>query len=308
MQSYLDTHRGKRMAEKQFAFGKNWESFLAHYLTRERINEAQKSLMEFCQMSDFTGKSFLDIGCGSGLFSLAAYELGASRIVSFDMDKDSVNCCELLKKSRGEPSHWSIMHGSILDMPFISALGEFDIVYAWEVLHHTGQMWKAIENSAILVRDGGVLYIAIYNKADGLAIYPDMRIGPSRFWKVEKRIYSRLPLIVQNLIDYILMFFLTLGYLATLRNPVKKIRGHRHLRGMSWRIDIKDWLGGYPYEYASVSEVFKFLRQRGFSLENLKCNNGLLNNEYLFHRRSAEGGQAAAERSQDASGLTIRKE
>jgi 2-polyprenyl-6-hydroxyphenyl methylase/3-demethylubiquinone-9 3-methyltransferase len=53
---------------------------------------------------------------------------------------------------------------------------------------------------------------------------------------------------------------------------------------MSWRIDIKDWLGGYPYEYASVDEVFNFVKRLGFSLENLKCNIGLMNNEYLFKK------------------------
>jgi len=272
------------MVEKRFAFGKNWESFLAHYLTRERISESCKYLVDFTGISDFRGKSFLDIGCGSGLFSYAAYLLGASPIYSFDIDKDSVKCCDMMKRKVGNPANWTIVQGSILDEDYVESLGQFDIVYSWGVLHHTGKMWKAMENSAKLVKEGGLFYLAIYNKADGLAIYPNMGIGPSRFWEIEKRFYCRLPLFFQNIIEYILMIIMILIYLVTLKNPVKKIREHKQLRGMSWRIDIKDWLGGYPYEYATVAEVFKFMKFRGFSLENLKCNNGLLNNEYLFKK------------------------
>jgi 2-polyprenyl-6-hydroxyphenyl methylase/3-demethylubiquinone-9 3-methyltransferase len=272
------------IVEKRFAFGKNWESFLAHYLTQERIDEACKYLVEFTGISDFRGKSFIDIGCGSGLFSYAAYLLGAFPIYSFDIDKDSVQCCDMMKRKVGNPANWTVVQGSILDEDYLKSLEQFDIVYSWGVLHHTGKMWKAIENSAKLVKEGGLFYLAIYNKADGLAIYPNMGIGPSRFWEKEKRFYCRIPLFFQNIIDYILMIILILAYLVALKNPVKKIRDHKQLRGMSWRIDIKDWLGGYPYEYATVAEVFKFMKFRGFSLENLKCNNGLLNNEYLFKK------------------------
>ena len=272
------------MDNKPFAFGKNWESFVKSYLNRERTDEAQKSLIEFCDGYTLKGKSFLDVGCGSGMFSLAAYKLGSSKILSFDVDPDSIRCCEYLREKEGNPANWQIMKGSILDEGFISKLEKYDFVYSWGVLHHTGNMWKAIKNATRLIADDGLLYIAIYNKADGFGIYPDGRFGPSKFWVKEKRLYSGLPIIAQILIDYAVMSFLILSYTLTLNNPIKKIRGHKELRGMSWRIDIKDWLGGYPYECASVAEVFNFLKGLGFSLENLKCNNGLMNNEFLFKK------------------------
>ena len=40
----------------------------------------------------------------------------------------------------------------------------FDIVYCWGVLHHTGNMWKAIDNSTEFVSDTGLYYISIYVK------------------------------------------------------------------------------------------------------------------------------------------------
>ena len=275
------------MNEKSFEFGKNWESFVKKYLDQERIHEAKRSLAEFLGTSSLEGKTFVDVGCGSGLFSLAAYTLGASLILSFDADADSVKCCEYLREKEGFPEHWKVEIGSVLDGAFVSALGKYDIVYSWGVLHHTGKMWKAIENTAGLVSESGMLYIAIYNKADGIALYPDGRFGSSKFWEKEKKFYASLSPSVQNLADYAVMSALIVMYLLTLRNPVKMIQSHKkNYRGMSWRIDIKDWLGGYPYQYASVAEIFAFVKKLGFSLENLRCNNGLLNNEYLFRRIS----------------------
>jgi 2-polyprenyl-6-hydroxyphenyl methylase/3-demethylubiquinone-9 3-methyltransferase len=267
-----------------FAFGRNWQSFVKNYLTDERIMEAETSLRNFCGVGCIRDKSFIDIGCGSGLFSLAAYRLGAASITSIDVDPDSVDCCRELRKSAGDPDNWALEHGSILDKDAVSSWGHFDTVYSWGVLHHTGDMWQAIRNAATLVTPGGNFYIAIYNRVDSFQVYRDGRIGSSRFWAREKRIYSALPWVVQNVIDYFLMAVLILIYLITLRNPVSEIKSHKSLRGMSWRTDIKDWLGGYPYEYASVPEITDFVCDLGFEVVKVDEKGGLLNNEFLFRR------------------------
>ncbi len=273
---------------KMFSFGRNWQQFNAQYLTPERIQLVQKSLQSFLGVQDLSGKTFLDIGAGSGIVSVAAHRLKAKEVISFDYDPQSVACNQMMREKEGSPANWHVSEGSILDDAFVATLPKADIVYSWGVLHHTGNMWKAMENALSLVKPGGCAYIAIYNKADGFAFYPDGRFGPSSMWVIEKKIYSSLPWFVQNVIDFFLMGVLCILYVLTLRNPVTVIRGHKnHLsRGMSWRIDIKDWLGGYPYEYATVAEIFHFAKKRGFSLENLTCTNGLLNNEFLL-RKSA---------------------
>lgn len=272
------------MSEIKFSFGKNWNDFVKTYLDNERIKEAIHSLQKFTGLKNFKGKTFIDIGCGSGLFSYAAYQLGAKEILSFDIDKNSVECCRLFHKYANSPNNWKVKHGSILDKNFLRQINKYDIVYAWGVLHHTGDMYSALKNAIGLVKNNGFLYIAIYNKAEGIGIWSDGRIGSSKFWVKVKRIYSSLPDFAQNLILYVVMCFLILIYILCLKNPVRVIKSHRKYRGMAWKIDIKDWLGGYPYEYASPEEIFKFCQQEGLILQNLKTSFSLMNNEYLFQK------------------------
>src|SRR5579863_6772909 len=148
-------------AGQRFAFGENWQRFLG-ILDADRIGRAEESLRGMLQISDLAGQSFLDIGCGSGLFSLAARRMGA-RVYSFDYDPQSVACArELRQRYFPQDSDWNINEGSALDAAYLSGLGRFDVVYSWGVLHHTGAMWSALDNAARLVAPRGKLFIAIY--------------------------------------------------------------------------------------------------------------------------------------------------
>jgi 2-polyprenyl-6-hydroxyphenyl methylase/3-demethylubiquinone-9 3-methyltransferase len=272
----------------QYDFGSNWWSFVEGHLTDDRIEEAKKSLTSFLGVEDLRGRSFLDIGCGSGLFSLAAFLLGADRVTSIDINPNSVRCCEVLRERAGNPDTWEVRQGSVLDKQFVASLPESDIVYSWGVLHHTGSMWEAIRNAASKVSPGGMFYIAIYNSADGLGVYSDGRVGTSRFWEIEKRWYVGLPGWGKTCVDWCAAAGMILVALLRFRNPVRMIREHKTLRGMSWMVDIRDWLGGYPYEHATVEEIFRFGRMElGFDLINLHSTNSLMNNEFLFIRPAA---------------------
>jgi 2-polyprenyl-6-hydroxyphenyl methylase/3-demethylubiquinone-9 3-methyltransferase len=269
----------------QYDFGSNWWSFVEGHLTDERVEQAKKSLTDFLGVDDLRGKTFLDIGCGSGLFSLAAFLLGAERVTSIDINPNSVRCCQTLRERAGKADHWEIREGSVLETIFVESLPQSDVVYSWGVLHHTGSMWEAIRNAAGRVSPGGSFYIAIYNTADGIGIYSDGRIGSARFWEFEKRWYVGLPAWGQSLVDGTAAVGMIAVALLRLRNPVRMIEEHKTLRGMSWMVDIRDWLGGYPYEHATVAEIFRFMRDEfGYELKNLNSTNSLMNNEFLFVR------------------------
>jgi 2-polyprenyl-3-methyl-5-hydroxy-6-metoxy-1,4-benzoquinol methylase len=256
-----------------FSFGKNWSEFIKKHFSEERVAVSQKHILKFLGLKDLQGKYFLDIGCGSGLQSLSAHLSGAEKVVSFDVDEFSVQTCNEIKKGYNDPENWSVLKGSILDKNFISKLERADIVYSWGVLHHTGDMWSAIKNASTLIKDNGLFYIALYTTDH-----------KSEYWLGVKKKYNRAGNIKKGIMEakYVIRH-LFIPYLLTLQNPFKIIRDHKKNRGMSYFTDVKDWLGGYPYEFARPEEVIFFCKDKlGLDLINLKT--GEANTEYLFKK------------------------
>lgn len=261
----------------KFAFGKNWKNFLDTHLSPETVEVATNSLKQFLETEALQGRSFLDVGCGSGIHSLAALRLGASPIVSVDVDADSVACCERLAKERADAT-WSVREGSMLDEQFMKSLGTYDIVYCWGVAHHTGDMWRALRNLVPTVKQGGLLFVAIYNTVPG-------RKGSS-MWHAIKRTYVRSPFIIKKLMEWFYMGLFMLKMLIRLKNPFTVFKKYETKRGMSYKHDLVDWLGGYPYEHARAEEIFRFYRDEGnMELINLKTDNYTGNNQLLFRKR-----------------------
>jgi len=267
-------------AGERFAFGENWRRFLL-LLIDARILHAEESLRSMLSVQDLAGKTFLDIGCGSGLFSLAARRLGA-RVHSFDYDPQSVACArELRRRYFNEDPEWRIEEGSALDTEYLERLGKFDVVYSWGVLHHTGAMWPALENASRLVAPRGKLFIAIYNDQGKI----------SNRWRAIKRTYNRLPGAFRFLVTLPVLVHLywrrTLKDFLRLR-PFESWRNEGKERGMSaWR-DLIDWVGGYPFEVAKPEAILDFYLHRGFYLTRLvTCGGSLGCNEYVFTRATS---------------------
>ena len=226
-----------------------------------------------------TGKRYLDVGSGSGLFSLAARRLGAI-VYSFDFDADSVACTrELRRRFFADDAHWTVEPGSILDREFLARLGSFDIVYSWGVLHHTGDLWQAVENTLGLVAPDGAVMLAIYNDQ-----------GPrTARWRRLKQFYNWLPPKLRWLA--LAPGFARLWGPTILRDtlrgrPLRSWKNYGSERGMSaWR-DVVDWVGGWPFEVATPEQVFDFCRSRGFTLTALKtCGGGHGCNEFAFRKQ-----------------------
>jgi 2-polyprenyl-6-hydroxyphenyl methylase/3-demethylubiquinone-9 3-methyltransferase len=275
-------HASEVRQGQRFEFGKNWQNFLTR-LDENRIKRAEESLRAMLETSDLKGKTFLDIGSGSGLFSLAARRLGA-RVLSFDFDPQSVACTNQLRKTYfPEDPDWEVKEGSILDEAYVRSLGNFDIVYSWGVLHHTGAMWNAISNAVLPTKPGGKIFIALYNDQ-----------GPwSRRWLLIKRIYNKLPRPFKLPYAVIIMGGREVPNIlkAVIRlNPYRYVRNWTQyadlgLRGMSKWHDLIDWVGGYPFEVAKPEQIFEYFRNRGFQMDKLvTCAGGLGCNEYIFTR------------------------
>jgi SAM-dependent methyltransferase len=265
----------------RFEFGKNWRRFLS-VLDDSRIAEAERSLEQMLGEEAVAGRSFIDVGSGSGLFSLAAMRLGARRVHSLDFDPASVACTAELKR-RYFPAavRWTIERADVLDERHLEALGEWEVVYAWGVLHHTGDMWRAMANVGSLVAPRGLLFISLYND-QGLK---------SRVWRTIKRTYNRLPPLMRPAFVVAVMGpreAVAAGVEVVRLRPMAYLQGwkeYKRSRGMSRWHDLVDWVGGYPFEVARPDDVFRFYRDRGFRLVELVTRTSGCN-EYVLSRAS----------------------
>jgi 2-polyprenyl-3-methyl-5-hydroxy-6-metoxy-1,4-benzoquinol methylase len=270
-------HQAEVASGQRFEFGKNWASFLKT-VDDQRIEEAKKSLTAMLDAIDLQGKTFLDVGCGSGLFSLAARLLGA-KVHSLDYDASSVQCArELKRRYLPHDLNWTIEEASVLDQTYLASLGCFDVVYSWGVLHHTGNMWIALDNVNNLVASQGLLFIAIYNDQGSRSVR----------WRIVKKLYNRLPRLLRFFI--ILPFACLLLWRPVMKGmvrgyPLEFFRDYKKRRGMSVWHDILDWLGGLPFEVAKPEEIFDFYKARNFALERLATDRGSGCNEFLFVRK-----------------------
>lgn len=230
--------------------------------------------MSFLKYDTLKGKTFLDIGCGSGINSAAAWLAKAEKIYSFDYDPDSVTATRQLHAFHGSPANWKIAHGSILDAEYLKTLGAFDIVYAWGMLHHTGDQWQALRNTAELMHEHSLLYIALYAKETQ---FPDWQ-----YWIDVKQRYNRSGKVAKCVMEAQYIWQIILG--KKFRNVFTLPRimwQYQNARGMHFMTDVRDWLGGWPTEFSSVPETVTFAdRELGLALVNLRT--GEANSEFLF--------------------------
>ena len=265
----------------RFAFGANWLRYVES-VDQGPILFAERSIRELLNVDTLSGRTFLDAGSGSGLFSLAARRLGAD-VTSFDFDENSVRATQQLKE-RYFPgdARWSIRQGSVLDQKFLEQLGTFDIVYSWGVLHHTGDMWRALGNVTGRVNTNGRLCVAIYNDQGRASVV----------WRAIKKMYNRLPERLRFIVlwpAFVRLWGPTLFRDLVRAHPTRTWGSYRAERGMSPLIDVKDWVGGYPFEVARPDELVEFFERRDFHVTHSILRSGIGCNEFALVRAEVSG-------------------
>jgi len=262
-----------------FSFGKNWQKFVERNFSDERVEISRAHLLDFLGLSDLQGKYFLDIGCGSGIHSLAAIRSGAKRVVGIDVDPFSVETSKRIREMSGATGAWEVLHGSILDDAFVAKVESADIVYSWGVLHHTGNLWTAIRNAASLVGEGGLFYIAIYEKTE-----------KSDCWIALKKKYNRASPLRKRAMElsYVYRHFFADRGPRYVLESIRYMKDYRKIRGMEFWTDIRDWLGGWPYEPATPTEMTDFC-EGVLGFRTVKVKTGEANVEYLFSRERESG-------------------
>ena len=271
-----------------FAFGKNWASY-ATKISDEHIAEATRSLSRLLGGQRLDGQSFLDIGCGSGLHSVAALRLGAHKILAIDVDPDSVATTHSVLERFAYGQNWSVKQKSIFELAS-NDVGQWDVVYSWGVLHHTGNMRHALRCAANVVAPHGCFIFALYR-----------RTWMDWFWKREKRWYAHASPQAQSRARKLYVAMFKVGLFATGRQFASYVENYRTNRGMDFDHDVHDWLGGWPYETISNVEVKDFMEELGFVPERIFSREGRIlgrdlglfgsgNDEYVFRRRGRDAG------------------
>lgn len=260
-----------------FSFGRNWQKYLRR-LDEARLAQARESLIESLDGEHLGGKTFIDAGCGSGIFSLSALQLGAVHVTSIDVDPGSIDCAGQLRKRAQAWDSWEIQRGSLLDPEFVATIAPADVVYSWGVLHHTGAMWDAIANTMRLVRPGGQLCLGLYREPSRVSAHMAL-----------KRAYNSLPGVFRpGMCAVYYGMLIARQSWAGRTSPWRYVQEYgRNSRGMSlWR-DVEDWLGGLPCQFATPAGVRTFAAQRGFDLRRTLIRPPGANNEYLLRRVTA---------------------
>jgi SAM-dependent methyltransferase len=268
--------------EKRFEFGRNWRKFVEGHYSQEVVDISKSHILTFLKRPDLNGLQVIDIGCGSGLHSMAMFQAGAASIHSFDYDPDSVAATQFLHEKAGSPAAWTFQQGSVLDDALMASLPTYDLVYSWGVLHHTGDVWKAIDLAASRVAAGGLFYIALYS-AD---VQKD---PPPEFWLDVKQRYVSAGWWQRRRMDWWYVWRFMMG-----RNPALfplvfwRMYTHSRIRGMNLFTDIRDWLGGWPMQFVWDAEAVTFVEDRGFRLKAIAT--GEANTEFLFERPASASG------------------
>src|SRR5215470_11421910 len=98
-----------------YEFGANWARF-AGTISERAIAEARNGLERLFPDGEIKGRRFLDIGCGSGLHSLAALRMGAVDVLAVDIDPGSVATTDALLQQHEPGGPWRTRVESVLDM------------------------------------------------------------------------------------------------------------------------------------------------------------------------------------------------
>lgn len=267
--------------ETRYGFGENWAEYASHVDEKHmaQVDESLNLLLDDDQISD---KDFLDIGCGSGVHALSALRKGAKFVTAVDYDVNSVKTTQAMLSENWKQDNYQVLQGDILNAsPAFEQ--QYDIVYSWGVLHHTGEMWDAINNAFTLVKPGGLFVIALYKET-----------ALCGFWKVEKKFYSSLPHILRLPFDYLYAALFLAALCLKGQNPFAYVKDYHENRGMRWMTNVRDWLGGYPYESVTQDGMDNFATENNLTLiKSLNTRPSVLKGlfgtgcaEYVFRRQS----------------------
>jgi len=165
----------------QRVYGALWDKFDAEAYTQETLAILDQRFQgSGWEPAGLKGQTVLDMGCGSGRYSMALMRLGAAQVVGVDRGERSIaKAREIARQAGLENIEFHV--GDVLQLGFPDA--SFDFVFCNGVLHHTQDMEAGLGELHRVLKPGGQAFLYLY--ADG-----------GVFWYSRKRmpvIMKRIP-------------------------------------------------------------------------------------------------------------------
>lgn len=108
----------------------------------------------------FRGKKVMDAGCGRGRWTYGFGKLGVGSCTSFDISENGIDATKSVAGEFGD--HFTVCKRNILDA--LDFADDYDMVWCYGVLHHTGDTYGGFHNLIRHVKPGGYFFFMLYGE------------------------------------------------------------------------------------------------------------------------------------------------
>ena len=160
-----------------------WKTIDKYTLTEESFTLLKSRLPDTVINSNIKGKRVLDMGCGSGRYSIALAAVGAKKVMAIDSQNKSYALAKEYCRANDIPVEFQ--QGNILCSPFKD--DEFDFVFC-NRLHHTGSINQGLDELYRILNKSGRAFLYIYGSG---GIFWTSRVALRRIFKKIPLDYTR---------------------------------------------------------------------------------------------------------------------
>ncbi|MBN1223114.1 MAG: methyltransferase domain-containing protein [Candidatus Aminicenantes bacterium] len=239
--------------------GKFYDVVWTEYLPEYEASENHWKI--FYSNSEVRGKSVLDAGCGTGIFSIIFARNEAAKVMGIDISEGSLTTARSLKERFGL-SNAEFQREDMLNLPFTA--DTFDIVWAWGTVHHTTDPFQAVSELIRVLKPEGSLLLAVYTRTKLTFLHEIIRKTlirtPKNTWKALCKILA--------------VFLWPVVFLFKKREKSRKGEKLEEL--------IMDWYFVPIRHYYYPEEIESFLEERGFTIEKFLPASGRFNSTSNF--------------------------
>lgn len=156
----FDSHNIDQSLEKSTSnlYSDLWKDFDINTLTEESLQLLRRRLPQDFIAESVLGKDVLDMGCGSGRYSIALARSGAQKVVGVDFQAKAFHNARIWCQEYSQPVEFIV--GDVLELPISDQC--FDFIFCNGVLHHTKSIRKGLEELARLLKPSGKAFLYIY--------------------------------------------------------------------------------------------------------------------------------------------------